>query len=119
MFNIRGQGPTDALIESVADGSDAGLGFWRLPGGFEKTLADWPTAGPVAYVEAEYFGGAGEQQAAVWDGGTIVLGPPHVQEGQPFLPAGSAISQALRRLGVVASTGENEFSAGIGPSPTR
>ena len=103
---------TDALFDSVADGSDAGpLGFWRLPGGFEKTLADWSTAGPVAYVEAEYFGGVGEQQAAVWDGGTIVLGPLHVQEGQPFPPAGGAISQALRRLGVVASTGEDEFSA--------
>lgn len=103
---------TDALFNSVAAGSDAGaLGFWRLPGGFEETLADWSTAGPVAYVEAEYFGGVGEQQAAVWDGGTIVLGPLHVQEGEPFPPAGSAISQALRRLGVVASAGEDEFSA--------
>ncbi|MCR8579452.1 hypothetical protein [Streptomyces sp. Isolate_219] len=103
---------TEALFDSVADGSDTGaLGFWRLPGGFEKTLADWSTAGPVAYVEAEYFGGVGEQQAAVWDGGTIVLGPLHVQEGQPFPPAGSAVSQALRRLGVVASAGEDEFSA--------
>ncbi|MCX4576086.1 hypothetical protein OHB41_23465 [Streptomyces sp. NBC_01571] len=107
---------TDALFDSVADGSDNGaLGFWRLPGGFEKTLADWSTAGPVAYVEAEYFGGVGEQQAAVWDAGTVVLGPLHVQEGQPFPPAGSAISQALRRLGVVASAGEDEFSAvGLG-----
>ncbi|MET8129997.1 hypothetical protein ABZV67_42745 [Streptomyces sp. NPDC005065] len=103
---------TDALFDSVADGSAAGaLGFWRLPGGFDRTLADWSTTGPVAYVEAEYFGGVGEQQAAVWDGGTIVLGPLHVQEGQPFPPAGSAISQALRRLGVVASAGEDEFSA--------
>ncbi|MFD3314599.1 hypothetical protein [Streptomyces sp. NPDC058694] len=103
---------TDALFDSVTDGSEAGpLGFRRLPGGFEKTLADWSTAGPVAYVEAEYFGGVGEQQAAVWDGGTIVLGPLHVQEGQPFPPAGSAISQALRRLGVVANTEEDEFSA--------
>ncbi|MFJ8692838.1 hypothetical protein [Streptomyces roseolilacinus] len=103
---------TGALFDSVAGGSDAGaLGFWRLPGGLEKTLADWSTAGPVAYVEAEYFGGVGEQQAAVWDGGSIVLGPLHVQEGQPFPPAGSAISQALRRLGVVARAGEDEFSA--------
>jgi hypothetical protein len=103
---------TDALFDSLADGSDAGtMGFWRLPGGFEKTVADWSTAGPVAYVEAEYFRGVGEQQAAVWDGGTVVLGPLHVHEGQPFPPAGSAISQALRRLGVVASAGEDEFSA--------
>jgi hypothetical protein len=103
---------TDALFDSVADGSGVGaLGFWGLPGGFEKALAAWSAGGPVAYVEAEYFGGVGEQRAAVWDGGTIVLGPLHVEEGQPFPPAGSPISQALRRLGVVASAGEDEFSA--------
>ncbi|MGW8327449.1 hypothetical protein ACWGLE_06030 [Streptomyces sp. NPDC055897] len=103
---------TAAVFDSVADGSGVGaLGFWRLPGGFEKALAAWSAGGPVAYVEAEYFGGVGEQRAAVWDGGTIVLGPLHVEEGQPFPPAGSPISQALRRLGVVASAGEDEFSA--------
>ncbi|OIJ66102.1 hypothetical protein [Streptomyces mangrovisoli] len=103
---------TDALSGSVADGSGAGaLGFWRLPAGFEKTLAAWSAGGPVAYVEAEYFGGVGEQRAAVWDDGTLALGPLHVEEGQPFPPAGSPISQALRRLGAVANPGEDEFSA--------
>ncbi|GAB1333372.1 hypothetical protein [Streptomyces sennicomposti] len=103
---------TRALFDSVADGSWAGaLGFWRLPEGFEKTLAAWSAGGPVAYVEAEYFGGVGEQRAAVWDGGSLVLGPLYVEERQPFPPAGSPISQALRRLGVVASAGQDEFSA--------
>ncbi|KRD20224.1 MULTISPECIES: hypothetical protein [unclassified Streptomyces] len=103
---------TDALFDSLSEGVDTGaLGFWRLPGGFAKTLADWSTAGPVAYVEAEYFGGVGEQQAVVWDGGAIVLGPLRVPEGRPLPPAGSAISQALRRLGVVAGAGEDEFTA--------
>ncbi|MFJ5730781.1 hypothetical protein [Streptomyces paradoxus] len=103
---------TDALLETVTDGTGAGeLGFQRLPGGFEKTLAGWSAGGPVAYVEAEYFGGVGEQRAAVWDGGTIAIAPLHVDEGEPFPPAGSPISQALRRLGVVASGGEDEFSA--------
>ncbi|MEH0509416.1 hypothetical protein QA942_37580 [Streptomyces sp. B21-106] len=103
---------TDALFDSLSEGVDTGaLGFWRLPGGFAKTLADWSTAAPVAYVEAEYFGGVGEQQAVVWDGGAIVLGPLRVPEGRPLPPAGSAISQALRRLGVVAGAGEDEFTA--------
>ncbi|MBJ6637126.1 hypothetical protein H4K36_02640 [Streptomyces sp. DHE7-1] len=103
---------TDALFDSVTDRSGVGpLGFWRLPGGFENSLADWSAGGPVAYVEAEYFGGAGEQRAAVWDGGTVVLGPLHVEEGAPFPSAGSPISQALRRLGAVAGAGEDEFSA--------
>ncbi|MFJ8871452.1 hypothetical protein ACIRD6_37615 [Streptomyces sp. NPDC102473] len=103
---------TDALFESAADGSGVGaLGFWRLPAGFEQVLAAWSAGGPVAYVEAEYFGGVGEQRAAVWEVGAIVLGPLHVGEGQLIPPAGSPISQALRRLGVAASAGMDEFSA--------
>ncbi|MGI5478757.1 hypothetical protein [Streptomyces lavendofoliae] len=103
---------TDALFQSVADGSGVrASGFWRLPGGFERTLADWSIGWPVAYVEAEYFGGMGEQRAAVWDGGSVVLGPLHVEEREPFPSAGSPISQALRRLGVVATADEDEFSA--------
>ncbi|MGW0908366.1 hypothetical protein [Streptomyces sp. NPDC002853] len=107
---------TEALLTSFADGGDDGvLGFWRLSDRFAKTLADWSTAGPVAYAEAEYFGGAGEQTAVVWDGGTIALGPLHEPENTPSPPAGSPISQALRRLGVVAATGEDEFTAvGLG-----
>ncbi|WP_317444629.1 hypothetical protein [Streptomyces collinus] len=101
-----------ALFDSVADGSGGrALGFWRLPGGFEETLVAWSAGGPVAYVEAEYFGGVGEQRAVVCDGGAVVLGPLHLEEGQPFAPAGSPISQALRRLGVVARAGGDEFSA--------
>jgi ketosteroid isomerase-like protein len=46
---------TDELFDAVTDGSSAGpLGFWRLPGSFDRLLADWSAAGPVAYVEAEY-----------------------------------------------------------------
>jgi hypothetical protein len=103
---------TEALGEPVADSGRAGaLGFQRLPGGFEKILADWSAGGPVAYVEAEYFGGVGEQGAAVWDGGGVVLGPLRVEEGEPFAAAGSPLSQALRRLGVVTGAGQDEFSA--------
>ncbi|MFF4444825.1 hypothetical protein [Streptomyces sp. NPDC001502] len=107
---------TGKLFAAVADGTDVDhLGFWRLPGGFDRLLAEWSTAGPLAYVEAEYFGGVGEQHAAVWAGGAITLGPLHVQEGQPTPPAGSPISQALRRLGVLTSATEDEFSAaGLG-----
>ncbi|WP_329128404.1 hypothetical protein OG727_23290 [Streptomyces caniferus] len=62
-------------------------------------------------MEAEYFGGVGEQQAAVWEGGHLVLGPLHAGEGQAFPAAGSPLSRALRRLGAVAGAGEDEFSA--------
>lgn len=103
---------TGALLDAVTEGGTGeALGFWRLPEGFPARLADWSTAGPLAYVEAEYFGGIGEQQAVVWDGGTIVLGPVQVREREPFPPTSSPISQALRRLGVVAHGAEDEFSA--------
>ncbi|MGA5322152.1 hypothetical protein ACPCIU_17160 [Streptomyces seoulensis] len=36
--------------------------------------------GPVARVEAEFFGGLGEQWATVWEGGGVVLGPLHLAE---------------------------------------
>jgi hypothetical protein len=54
----------------------------------------------LAYVEAEYFGGAGDQAAVVWEGGAVRNGP---------LATENAIDQALRDLGVVANAGTDEF----------
>ncbi|WP_208298653.1 hypothetical protein [Streptomyces liangshanensis] len=107
---------TDRLVDAVGEGdSGRALGFWRLPGGFEAVLARWSRAGAVAYVEAEYFGGAGEQSAAVWEGGELAWGPVHVPEGREFSADGGPISQALRRLGVVAREGQDEFATlGLG-----
>jgi hypothetical protein len=77
---------------------------WRLPGGFDKHLANWSAAGDlVAHVAAEYFGGVGEQHAAVCANGALALGPLHIAEEQPLDPDGSPISQALRRLGAAAT----------------
>ncbi|KOX02276.1 hypothetical protein ADK65_08935 [Streptomyces sp. NRRL B-1140] len=103
---------TGVLREAVAySGEEVAFGFRGLPSGFSKVLSEWSAGAPVAYVEVEYFGGAGEQRAAVWHGGHIVLGPLRVEEGEPFPPSGSPVSQALRRLGVVTSAGQDEFSA--------
>ncbi len=97
---------------SVADGDR--LGFWMLPGSFAGTLALWSHSGPVAYVEAEYFGGTGQQRAAVWEAGALAFGPLHCAEGEGFPPEGSPISQALRRLGVSRGDHFDEFdSAGL------
>ncbi|WP_333741173.1 hypothetical protein [Streptomyces sp. IBSBF 2806] len=103
---------TDEVFDAVTDGSTPGaLGFWRLPGGFEKLLAQWSAAGPVAYVEAEYFGGVGEQRAAVWADGVLTLGPLDAPAKKWFSRAVTPISQALRRLGARRSLGEDEFEA--------
>lgn len=66
-------------------------------------------------MEADYFGGVGEQRATVRDAGALVLGPLGIAAGQRLPAAGSPISQALRRLGAVARGGDDEFAAvGLG-----
>ncbi|MDN3024296.1 hypothetical protein [Streptomyces sp. S.PB5] len=102
---------TDEVFDAVTDGGAVGaLGFWKLPGGFEQVLAQWSAAGPVAYVEAEYFGGAGEQRAAVWAEGALALGPLEAATRHGSRTV-TPVSQALRRLGARSSLGEDEFSA--------
>lgn len=107
---------TDALFDAVAVAGASGLdGFWRAPAGFGRVLAECSTAGPVAYVEADYFGGTGTQTAQVWDAGKVVLGPVHSGEREAFPTAGSPISQALRRLGAARGDHFDEFEAvGLG-----
>jgi hypothetical protein len=90
-------------------------GSWKVPAGLGQTLAAWSAHAPMAYVEAEIFGGTGEQHAQVWGNGAVVLGPLHLGENEPFPPAGTPISQALRRLGVTKGNHHDEFDAiGLG-----
>ncbi|MGW8687517.1 hypothetical protein ACWGNN_42120 [Streptomyces sp. NPDC055817] len=106
---------TDEVFDAVADGTaESALGFWKLPGGFERLLAQWSTTGPVAYVEADYFGGVGEQRAAVWAYGALAVGPLDTPSKKWFSRAVSPISQALRQLGVRQSLGEDELGIGAG-----
>ncbi|MEU3075917.1 hypothetical protein [Streptomyces laurentii] len=49
--------------------------LYPMPPALEELLASWSTERPIAYVEAEFFGGDGYQSAAVWSGGTRVWGP--------------------------------------------
>lgn len=78
-------------------------GFDRLSAGFGRRLEAWSQAGPIAYVEAEFFGGKGVQRAAVWVDGRIELGPLYAGKGDPWPPEGSPISRALRRLGATVT----------------
>ncbi|GAA2406205.1 hypothetical protein GCM10010420_37630 [Streptomyces glaucosporus] len=107
---------TDEFFDAVANGPGGSLpGPWKLPGGFDRTLARWSVPGPVAYVEAEYFGGTGGQSAAVWDAGALALGPLRLAEGEPFPAGGGPVSRALRRLGASAEGAFDEFEAvGLG-----
>jgi hypothetical protein len=69
----------------------------------------------VAYVEADYSGGVGEQSVEVWDSGKVVLDHLHLAAKAPVPAAGTPIAQALRRLGVAKGDYHDEFDAvGLG-----
>jgi hypothetical protein len=64
------------------------------------------TAGPVAYVESNYWAGSGSEAAAVWNDGVLALHP---------LVAADAVNQALRRIGVSGGALDGEFTVlGLG-----
>lgn len=54
---------------------------------------------PIAYIEAEYFGGIGTQAAILWEARQLKLGPLHSEQIGP-------IDTILKYFGVVR---ENEF----------
>ena len=58
---------------------------------------------PVAYIEAEYFGGAGGQSAIVWENTEVKLGPVSAEIGP--------INQALRFLGAKVLLAHDEFDS--------
>ncbi|HKT04203.1 MAG TPA: hypothetical protein VJT31_32160 [Rugosimonospora sp.] len=55
---------TDERFDAVTVAGTPQLdGVWEAPAGFGPALASCSANGPVAYVEAEYCGGTGEQSA--------------------------------------------------------
>jgi hypothetical protein len=106
---------TDVLFDVDTTGVSLPEGLWKVPAALGRTLAACSANGPVAYIEAEFFGGIGEQHAQVWDNGAVVLGPLHLGENEPIPPTGTPISHALRRLGVAKGNHYDEFDAvGLG-----
>lgn len=76
------------------------LTYLSLP--IATRLAELSKRGTVAYIEAEYFGGIGEQWAVVWREGKVLIGPLHT-------PGRGAINQALHLLGVPCRGRTDEF----------
>ncbi|GAA2616234.1 hypothetical protein GCM10010304_82170 [Streptomyces roseoviolaceus] len=107
---------SDALSDAVTDPArPRRADFWSLPSGFDRVLAEWSKEGSVAYVEAEYFGGTGEENVAVWRDGRLVLGPLHLVDGELSSSDGTPICRALREVGVRAAEEEDEFTTvGLG-----
>jgi hypothetical protein len=97
-----------ALIPIVDDlhehfGEDgAREGFYRLSSDIEVWAQQMSASSPVAYIEAEFFGGDGSQSAVVWSGCSRAFGPVHARD---------AIDQALHFLGVRVGDAHDEFAA--------
>src|SRR5262249_36232412 len=73
--------------------------FEKLSVGVSRWLSTLSQHGPIAYVEAGYFGNEGSQWGAIWKDGALLSAPI----------SGAAINHVLRFLGVVASAGRDEF----------
>ena len=82
--------------------------FWMLSGPLIRAVENISLHGVIAYVETDYFGGVGDQAAAVWENGKQCLAPAKSEKIGP-------INRALRFLGVRAESPRDEFdSIGLG-----
>jgi hypothetical protein len=96
---------TDELFEEI-DSSDQIGNFLKLSSEVEDWAQQISSKGLVAYVEAEFFGGEGDQSAVAWNAGSCVLGPIYEQY---------SINRALKLLGVDRKNAHDEFDAmGLG-----
>jgi hypothetical protein len=103
---------TESLADEAIDAARGSGRSGRLPersymyvGYVAAQLCEWSRHGPVGYVEADYFGGTGDQGACGWNGGDLAFEPLR----QDRLP--SPISQLLRWLGVQQGDAHDEFEA--------
>ena len=94
--------PLDSRELKQLDGEHQPLpGFEYLSPELVRLLAIASQSLDLAYVETHYFGGTGDQGAAVFQEGSVVFGPK-VGENNP-------INEALRALGIVARGEVDEF----------
>jgi hypothetical protein len=113
----------DELFDRLGGGEHVVFGdaFYYLSSGIQILARSASAISPVAYLEADLFGGCGTQAAVAWADGKLSLGPI-VTVFEPTAPPPAsrpewAFNRVLRQLG--AETGESidEFAAvGLGGS---
>lgn len=89
-----------SAVQTRAPGEDPRWPFSSLSREGARCVQDVCPAGTYAYVEAEFFGGAGHQSAVAFQDGAVAFGP---------VAARDAINQALRFLGVSPAGKQDEF----------
>lgn len=99
---------TEVLFEQINNGAaheDVGT-FVYLTANIEKEILAFTSGDAIAYVEAEYSGGLGEQQGITWKDGIRI---------NKFPPGKNAINAVLKSFGIIAGKGLDEFdTAGLG-----
>jgi len=97
------------------EGRPFGDTFWFLSSGVEALARRVSHAGPIAYLEADLFGGTGIQAMVAWRDGEVWAGPAITEFGWPPPDPASrphwAFNQALRTLGVDRREAFDEFDA--------
>jgi len=92
---------TDELFDEIGSGVKK-ADIFKYSEGVAKWLVQISSEGPVAYIEAEYFGGAGGQNAAFFQNHKETL----------FADNGSGnINAVLRLLGAEVGVEHDEFEA--------
>ncbi|MEU8657505.1 hypothetical protein [Actinoplanes philippinensis] len=90
---------SEALFEELAGSVRGGPFAEPMVPEFGRALAAWSVPGPLAFVQADFFGGDGHQAAAVWRGGVREWGPAF-DDAFDGPRDGWPINAALARLGV-------------------
>jgi hypothetical protein len=89
-----------SAVQARGPAEDPRWPFTSLSRDGARCVQEVCTQGSLAYVEAEFFGGAGHQSAVAFLDGALALGP---------VAARDAINQALRFLGVTPTGKQDEF----------
>lgn len=97
----------DAVFAAKGESEQVNPEFWRLTHALADIACECSVHGAIAYVETDYFGGAGVQGAAAWRGGRVIV-PPATDEGGP-------INAALAAVGLRPANGCDAFDTlGLG-----
>jgi hypothetical protein len=83
--------------------------------GLATLASQLSVGGSVAYISTEYYGGPGFQEAFVWEGEAVSFSLNDSPGASSMEWPNSPISQALRKIGVIADKDKDEFdSVGLG-----
>jgi hypothetical protein len=89
-----------------------------LPAALTDLLRRTSQQGPIAYLEADIFGGTGQQASVLWERGELALGPLVDPEPESLVVRGDRpewpFNQVLRRMGVAVAPGQPDEFATVG-----